>query len=296
MSKLSGKNVFITGAEQGIGKATAERLIEAGCNIYVHYFIGDEGPKELCALAQSKGQKAKYGYADLTNREETEKCVKEAADFLGGIDILVNQKASNEQVQYTTQQADLQAINTYKDVLTKPIILAPVLKEVKRTDNYQGNVSTLENSIKVTNQTNSQVVTVTVTDKNAYVAADVANTIGKVFSKKVKKMMQVDNVTIVSNAKVNNSPVSPNKKVFALAGVVIGAFVGIAITFIKELTDKTVKNSSFLTDELGLTNIGSVYHLDINDNDYGVVKVIARNKISDDNGEEEFDTPRRRRV
>ena len=116
------------------------------------------------------------------------------------------------------------------------------------------------------------------------------------FSKKVKKMMQVDNVTIVSNAKVNNSPVSPNKKVFALVGVVIGAFVGIAITFIKELTDKTVKNSSFLTDELGLTNIGSVYHLDINDNDYGVVKVIARNKISDDNGEEEFDTPRRRRV
>lgn len=216
--------------------------------------------------------------------------------YSSSIDILVNQKASNEQVQYTTQQADLQAINTYKDVLTKPIILAPVLKEVKRTDNYQGNVSTLENSIKVTNQTNSQVVTVTVTDKNAYVAADVANTIGKVFSKKVKKMMQVDNVTIVSNAKVNNSPVSPNKKVFALAGVVIGAFVGIAIAFIKELTDKTVKNSSFLTDELGLTNIGSVYHLDINDNDYGVVKVIARNKISDDNGEEEFDTPRRRRV
>ena len=216
--------------------------------------------------------------------------------YSSSIDILVNQKASNEQVQYTTQQADLQAINTYKDVLTKPIILAPVLKEVKRTDNYQGNVSTLENSIKVTNQTNSQVITVTVTDKNAYVAADVANTIGKVFSKKVKKMMQVDNVTIVSNAKVNNSPVSPNKKVFALAGVVIGAFVGIAITFIKELTDKTVKNSSFLTDELGLTNIGSVYHLDINDNDYGVVKVIARNKISDDNSEEEFDTPRRRRV
>ncbi|WP_283604173.1 YveK family protein [Ligilactobacillus salivarius] len=216
--------------------------------------------------------------------------------YSSSIDILVNQKASNEQVQYTTQQADLQAINTYKDVLTKPIILAPVLKEVKRTDNYQGNVSTLEDSIKVTNQTNSQVVTVTVTDKNAYVAADVANTIGKVFSKKVKKMMQVDNVTIVSNAKVNNSPVSPNKKVFALAGVVIGAFVGIAITFIKELTDKTVKDSSFLTDELGLTNIGSVYHLDINDNDYGVVKVIARNKISDDNSEEEFDTPRRRRV
>lgn len=217
--------------------------------------------------------------------------------YSSSIDILVNQKASNEQVQYTTQQADLQAINTYKDILTKPIILAPVLNEVKRTDNYQGNINTLENSIKVSNQTNSQVVTVTVTDKNAYVAADIANTVGKIFAKKVKKMMQVDNVTIVSKAKVNNSPVSPNKKLFTLAGVIIGAFVGVAIVFIKEFTDKTVKDSSFLTDELGLTNIGSVYHLDINDNDYGVVKVIARNKVSDDNGDdEELDIPRRRRV
>lgn len=217
--------------------------------------------------------------------------------YSSNVDILVNQKASNEQVQYTTQQADLQAINTYKDILTKPIILTPVLNEVKRTDNYQGNINTLENSIKVSNQTNSQVVTVTVTDKNAYVAADIANTVGKIFAKKVKKMMQVDNVTIVSKAKVNNSPVSPNKKLFTLAGVIIGAFVGVAIVFIKEFTDKTVKDSSFLTDELGLTNIGSVYHLDINDNDYGVVKVIARNKVSDDNGDdEELDIPRRRRV
>ncbi|WP_410504517.1 Wzz/FepE/Etk N-terminal domain-containing protein [Ligilactobacillus salivarius] len=216
--------------------------------------------------------------------------------YSSNVDILVNQKAENAQVQYAAQQADLQVINTYKDVLTKPIILTSVLKEVRRTDNYQGNLSTLEKSIKVSNQTNSQVLTVTVTDKNAYVAADIANTVGKVFTKKVKKMMQVDNVTIVSNAKVNTKPVSPNKKLFALVGIIAGLIIGIVIVFIKEFTDKTVKDSNFLTDELGLTNIGSVYHLDINDNDYGVVKVIARNKISDDSNDEELNAPLRRRV
>ena len=217
--------------------------------------------------------------------------------YSSSIDILVNQKANNAQVQYAAQQADLQAINTYKDVLTKPIILTPVLKEIKNTDNYQGNLNSLAKSIKVSNQTNSQVVTVTVTDKNAYVAADIANTVGKVFAKKVKKMMQVDNVTIVSDAKVNSKPVSPNKKLFALAGVVLGLFIGVAIAFIKEFTDKTIKDSSFLTDELGLTNIGSVYHLDINEDDYGTVKVIDRNKISKNNSaQEKISTPRRRRV
>lgn len=212
------------------------------------------------------------------------------------VDILVNQKASNEQVQYTTQQAALQAINTYKDIITKPIILTEVLSEVRKTDNYQGNINTLMDSIRITNQTNSQVISITVTDKNAYVAADIANTIGKVFAKKVKKMMKIDNVTIVSKAKVNTKPVSPNKKLWILAGLVTGLFVGVTIAFIKEITDKTIKDSKFLTDELDLTNIGSVYHLDINDNDYGVVKVIARNKISDNDADEEFDTPRRRRV
>lgn len=216
--------------------------------------------------------------------------------YSSNIDILVNQKANNEQVQYAAQQADLQVINTYKDVLTKPIILTPVLKEVKRIDNYQGNLGTLSNAIKVSNQTNSQVITVTVTDKNAYVAADIANTIGKVFTKKVKKMMQVDNVTIVSSAKVNTKPVSPNKKLYIFVGLVIGLLIGVTIAFIKELTDKTVKDSSFLIDELGLTNIGSVYHLDINDNDYGIVEAIARNKISNGSDEEEISTPRRRRV
>lgn len=212
------------------------------------------------------------------------------------VDILVNQKASNEQVQYTTQQAALQAINTYKDIITKPIILTEVLSEVRKTDNYQGNINTLMDSIRITNQTNSQVVSVTVTDKNAYVATDIANTIGKVFAKKVKKMMQIDNVTIVSKAKVNTKPVSPNKKLCILAGFAIGLFVGVMIAFIKEITDKTIKDSNFLTDELGLTNIGSVHHLDINDNDYGIVEAIARNKISNGSDEEEISTPRRRRV
>ena len=107
-------------------------------------------------------------------------------------------------------------------------------------------------------------------------------------------MLFRSNVTIVSSAKVNTKPVSPNKKLYASIGLVTGLVLGIVIALIKELTDKTVKDSNFLTDDLGLTNIGSVYHLDINDNDYGVVKVIARNKIS--NGDDEFNVPQRRRV
>ena len=197
------------------------------------------------------------------------------------IDILVNQKADNTQMQYTAQQADLQAINTYKDVLQKSVILAPVVKEVKERDNYQGSVGTLQQSMSITNQENSRVISVTVTDTNAYTAADLANTIGKVFAKKIQTMMKIDNVTIA-----NTSPVSPSKFKNALIGLVLGLLIGVAIAVIKELRDTTVKDTDFLTKELGLTNLGAIYHISSDNQDYGLVKIIEKNESVPENGDE----------
>jgi 3-oxoacyl-[acyl-carrier protein] reductase len=90
MGSLRGKRALITGSEQGIGYATAEKLIEAGCDIALHYFMGDEGPKKLAELAKSKGQRASYFHADLTQEEAARRCVAEAVSFLGGLDVLVN--------------------------------------------------------------------------------------------------------------------------------------------------------------------------------------------------------------
>ncbi|MFA0086978.1 oxidoreductase [Vibrio sp. 10N.286.49.C2] len=90
MGKLTNKKVFITGAEQGIGYYTAKTLIESGCDVFIHYFSGTEGPEKLVALAESLGQRAAFGFANLTDRTETEQCINQAVEFLGGIDILVN--------------------------------------------------------------------------------------------------------------------------------------------------------------------------------------------------------------
>lgn len=90
MGSLKGKRALITGSEQGIGYATAEKLIEAGCDIALHYFMGDEGPKKLAELAKSKGQRASCFHADLTQEEAAKRCVAGAISFLGGLDVLVN--------------------------------------------------------------------------------------------------------------------------------------------------------------------------------------------------------------
>jgi 3-oxoacyl-[acyl-carrier protein] reductase len=90
MEKLKGKNAFVTGSSQGIGAAISEALIEAGCNICMHYFHDGEIPEKLKLMAIRKNQRAIYLKADLTNEKEAVECVREGARFLGTIDVLVN--------------------------------------------------------------------------------------------------------------------------------------------------------------------------------------------------------------
>lgn len=192
-------------------------------------------------------------------------------------DILVNQKNDNVQTQYAAQQADLGAVTTYEDILKRSVILSPVLKEVKARDNYKGSLGDLQKSVSVSNETNSKIISVTVTDKDAYTAADVANTVAKTFKEKIVKMMKIDNVTIVSKAKPNPSPVFPKKTLGALVGIVLGALIGVAIAIVRELTDKTVKDMDFLTDEVGLTSLGTVFHIE-DENAFAAVEVLNENR------------------
>ena len=192
-------------------------------------------------------------------------------------DILVNQKNDNVQTQYAAQQADLGAVTTYEDILKRSVILSPVLKEVKARDNYKGSLGDLQKSVSVSNETNSKIISVTVTDKDAYTAADVANTVAKTFKEKIVKMMKIDNVTIVSSAKPNATPVFPKKTLGALVGIVLGALIGVAIAIVRELTDKTVKDMDFLTDEVGLTSLGTVFHIE-DENAFAAVEVLNENR------------------
>lgn len=206
------------------------------------------------------------------------------------VDLLVNQKSNDSAVQFNLQQADLQAINTYKDVLKKPVILKPVLREAKQRDNYSGTIDDLTSAVQINNATNSKVISVTVKDKNSYVAANLANSIARVFTKKIKEIMKINNVVVVSKGTVHNKPVFPNKKLSALLGFFMGIFIGIVIVLIRLTFDKTVKDNNYLADELGVITLGKVYHIAKNENDFQVVQIIS-------NSEKEYNTiSKRRRV
>ena len=134
--------------------------------------------------------------------------------------------------------------------------------ETKINKGNSHKLTDVDEMVSISNNQNSQVFSINVKADNAYTAADIANTTAETFQKKAPKIMSgTDNVSIISKAKPDLTPVSPKSKLNILIGLVLGLLLGIGIAFIRELTDKTVKDESFLTDELGLTSLGVINNI-----------------------------------
>jgi len=179
-------------------------------------------------------------------------------------EILVNRKLSpeNQGAQLQQVQADVQMISTYKDIITSTTVLTTVNKTVSDYPGYPGSMAGIKDALKISNETNSQVFSVTATATDAKTAAAIANETAKVFKQKVVKMMSVNNVSIVSRAVPDYDAVSPRKALNLLVGIVAGILLGIMLAFIREVTDRTVTTEAFLTDELGLTSLGVISEID----------------------------------
>lgn len=172
--------------------------------------------------------------------------------------ILVNQKQSNQQNQIQSQeiQANLQLINTYNVIIKSPTILNKVIDEL----DLNTSASDLADQITVTNENNSQVVNITVQDENAARAVEIANTVADVFESEVKKLMNIDNVNILSPAELpdNPSPIKPNKMLNMAIALVIGLLVSVGVAFVLEYLDTTVKTEKDIEELINIPILGYI--------------------------------------
>jgi 3-oxoacyl-[acyl-carrier protein] reductase len=84
---LSGKNVLVTGASRGIGKAIAEQLLKSGANVAAHH---NSSKVRLEGLTEEQLANISTFKADLSNAEATVQLLAEVIERLGHIDVIVN--------------------------------------------------------------------------------------------------------------------------------------------------------------------------------------------------------------
>jgi 3-oxoacyl-[acyl-carrier protein] reductase len=90
MSESTSRIALVTGAEVGIGRATALALARDGADIALHYFTNEAGATDAAREIEALGRRAAIFQGDLTKQADVTRVVGGAATRFGRIDVLVN--------------------------------------------------------------------------------------------------------------------------------------------------------------------------------------------------------------
>jgi NAD(P)-dependent dehydrogenase (short-subunit alcohol dehydrogenase family) len=109
--KLTGRKALITGGDSGIGRAAAIAFAREGADVAIGYLPSEEADaREVIALIEKAGRKAVAIPGDITDEAFCNSLVETAVKELGGLDILINNAASQVTepniLDITTEQFD----------------------------------------------------------------------------------------------------------------------------------------------------------------------------------------------
>lgn len=171
--------------------------------------------------------------------------------------ILVNQAQNeNQEFSSTDIESSRDLINTYNVIITSPAILEPTIE----SSNFDGSVGELRSKISVSSEEESQVATITIEDTDPQRATNLANAVAGTFEEQIPDIMDVDNVSILSEAQLSDSesPVSPQPMLNLAVALLVGLLAGIGSAFLLEFLDKSIKNEQDIEKELELPILGVV--------------------------------------
>lgn len=174
--------------------------------------------------------------------------------FQASTQVIVNEKESDSEMQAQQVQSNIQLVNTYAEIATSPRMLEEVSKEL---DNKYS-AKELSSMISATSETESQILNIAVESANKNDSEKIANVFSEVFSDETPKIMNIDNVSILSKADGTATQTEPKMLVNALLGIVIGLMVAAIVIVLREIFDTRIKNEQDVQDELDIPVLGSI--------------------------------------
>ena len=167
---------------------------------------------------------------------------------------VVNQATDNNNLSAQDLQAGTYLANDYKEIITSNDVLSEVIKDEK----LNMTEADLAKMISVNIPTDTRLISISVNAKTGQDAQTLANKVREVASEKIKNVTKVEDVTTLEEAKLPESPSSPNIKLNVLLGVVLGGFLAVIGVLVREILDDRVRHPEDVEDALGMTLLGIV--------------------------------------
>lgn len=175
--------------------------------------------------------------------------------------IVVNQTSQQQlsigQLDLNQINSNIKMIDTYKEVIKTPAILGKVAEQYPQLGL---SVKELAEKIKVSSVNDTQVMTLAVQDVSYKQAAEIVNAISIVFQKEIPNIFNIENVSILNEALLDDqpAPVGPNVTLNIIISFIVSLMVAVGIAFLLEYMDDTIKTEADVERYLGQATLAMV--------------------------------------
>lgn len=156
-----------------------------------------------------------------------------------------------------TVNLNIKLIDTYKEIIRTPAIMNEVVREYP---DLQLTTAQLITMVKVSSINETPVMSVVVQDVSYDRAAKIVNAVSIVFQKQIPQIMKVDNVTILNEAKVVDSPkpVKPNVQVNVIIAFIVSLLLAVCYVVIKDYLDDYINTEEDIAKHLHIPTFGMI--------------------------------------
>lgn len=185
--------------------------------------------------------------------------------LLGIITVFVINKKYESTTRLFLKPDVTEGIADYSQINSNNLMVNNYVEMIKG-NNIQGiaanelnmDIKDLNKSLNVTNETNTQIISITAKTTDPALSKDIVDAVVETFTKEAKEKLNVNNITVVDEAEIATDPVSPSLKLNLAIGALLGAFLSIGYLFIKFMLDTHIHNKEEVEKYLGIPCLGSV--------------------------------------
>lgn len=150
-------------------------------------------------------------------------------------------------------------VATYTEIVKSKLVLEQVIEDLK----LDTTAEKLAKHVTVTAIEDTEILKITVEDGNRIAAAQIANKIADVFTKEIVNIYQLNNVSVIDVAQVNDKQGNNTTVRDAAIAMLLSVFGVSAIAFIIYYFDDSIKYSEDLEKKIGLPIAGKIIKSEI---------------------------------
>ena len=160
---------------------------------------------------------------------------------------LTPQISESGSLDYNSQMANSKLVTNAVNLLTQNNIMSEVAKDVGLES-----ADSVKKLVSVTNESNTEIITISATTKDPKLSKNIANDTVSTFIRTMQKNLNVRNIEVVDKAKLSYIPSGPNVKKNTLLAAMVGFVLGCGYATLRFLFDNRLRTKEEAEKYLGI--------------------------------------------